>query len=93
MILIASVKHFSGYSLIRFREQLNVQVDHVLNMDVRAHLRAAEYRDLPVVDGMVRQDVYSKIKTLASRIATNGCRTYYHCGEIRGLVIQKNRFA
>ena len=92
-VLEADVEGLPGDLLVGDLEQELVEVDHVLDVQVRAHLRAAEHGDLAVVDRVVGQDVDRQVEPLRGRVAADRRRPDGHADEVRRLVLEQQRLA
>ena len=80
------------FSCGRGEHQL-IGVDHVLDVQVRPHLVAAEDRDRALVDRVVGEDVDREIEPRARAVAADGGGTHDDAGEVVGLVLPQDRLA
>ena len=71
VVLVGGVEDLPGHPLFGCFQQQRVQVDHVVDVQVGPHLRAAENRDLAGVHGMVREDVDRQVQPLPGRMAAD----------------------
>ena len=67
----ADIEGLAVYSCIRLIEQEQVQVSHIVDVNVGAFLRTTEDSDAPLVDRVVGEGVDDEIETLARRISAD----------------------
>src|SRR4029077_6862931 len=68
-IVIAGVPDFSVDHLVRRFEQFEVKIGHVVDMDVRPQLVAAEHRDATIIDGVIGEDIDGEVEAKPRRIS------------------------
>src|SRR5262249_5718524 len=76
VVLVADVERLAGDRLVGHSEQELVEVAHVLDVQVRTELLAAEDRDLAGVHRVVGQDVDGEVETHPRAVAANGRGPY-----------------
>ena len=87
IVLKADIEDLAVDLLVRRLEHQLIGVDHVLDVQVRAHLIAAKNRDHAFVYGVIGQDVDRQVEPRARAVAANRRRTDNHAGEIVGLML------
>src|SRR3990167_7404597 len=92
-VLRADVEYLARDFVLRRFEQQLVAFRHVLDVQVRALLLAAEYRDLVFQDRVCRDDVYRQVKTHPGGITANRSRPDDRANEIRRLMLEQYRLA
>ena len=70
-----------------------IGVDHVLDVQIRPHLVAAEHRDRAFVDRVIGENVDREIEPRARAVAADGGRTDDDAGEVVGFVLPQDRLA
>ena len=83
MVLVAGVVDLAVDVLVGRRQQKQIGVGHVLDMDVRPELRAAEDRDLALVVAEIGQDVDHDVEPLPRRVSADRGRPDRHRDEAR----------
>ena len=81
--MIAGVPGLAVDRLVRLFEQHQIEVGHVLDVEVRAQLLAAEHGDAAVIDGVIGEDVDREIEPQPRRITAHRRRPQRNRDEIR----------
>ena len=88
-IMIARVPGLAIDRTVRSFQQFQVQIGHVVDVEVRAQLLASEDRNTSLIDREIGKDVDRKIETQPRRITANGRRPQrYRCKSGLGLFVQ-----
>src|SRR6185295_7736147 len=70
-VLVAGVERLTGNLPGGPLDQIRIETGHVVDVDVRPLLRAAEHRNLSLVDRMIREDVDGQVEAQARRVAAH----------------------
>src|SRR3984893_5411243 len=82
-VVIAGVPCFAVDRLVRLFEQHQIEVGHVLNVQVGAQLLAAEHGDAAIIDGVIGEDVDREIEPQPRRVTAHRGGTQRHRDETR----------
>ncbi len=93
VVFIARIEDFAVDQIVIVFQRIQVQIAHILNVDIGSHLVAAKHSDFSVVDSVVSQDVYGQVKAQARLITTYSCRAQNERDEARRALFQKIVFA
>ena len=93
MILISRVESFAADKLVIDFEQETVEVDKVINVNIRSLLFAAKDGDCAALDRMRGKNVHRQVETLPWRNSADRSRTNGNRRELRGLIAEEDVLA
>src|SRR5258708_14800190 len=93
LVLITGVKNFTGDFFGRHRQQFDVQLTDIVDVNIRALLLPAENGDDAFIVGVIGQDIYREIEPHPRRIAADRRRPNSHAGEFRGPMAEEDWLA